>query len=99
MPARSPHEYQYTLVPGHFLQSLTATDPATFNYTAENFGLITHEHYPNEGRQGPDDPDPDSKKAPWQRFARFLRALPATATPGTTYKLIYLGRHGEGYHN
>lgn len=41
----------------------------------------------------------ESSKTQWQKFAAHLQNLIATAPPGTTYKLFYLARHGEGDHN
>src|ERR1700712_3578929 len=43
--------------------------------------------------------DPTSKKTQWERFANYVRNLNSTAPKGTTYKVIFLGRHGEGWHN
>ena len=35
----------------------------------------------------------------WQRFAHKIDQLNGKAPRGTQYKLLYMGRHGEGYHN
>ncbi|KAK3626441.1 putative phosphoglycerate mutase pmu1 [Elasticomyces elasticus] len=101
-PAKPDNMFDYQTVDGYFMQSDPATDPVGpdekypvyFDYTKYNFGLIAAEHYPNEGNQI------DYKdRTPWQRFTSFLNALPATSPPGTQYRLLYLARHGEGYHN
>jgi hypothetical protein len=35
----------------------------------------------------------------WQRFAYKLKVLNEQAAEGEAFKLLYLGRHGQGYHN
>lgn len=35
----------------------------------------------------------------WQRFEHYIQNLNAAAPSGTSYKVLYLGRHGQGYHN
>jgi len=35
----------------------------------------------------------------WQRFNRVLYDLNQLAPANTVYKLLFIGRHGEGYHN
>ena len=35
----------------------------------------------------------------WQRFAYKLKALNEKAAEGEAFRLLYLGRHGQGYHN
>ncbi|KAK2741741.1 hypothetical protein FQN55_008241 [Onygenales sp. PD_40] len=82
---------EYSTVPGYFLQDDPATDPAEFDYTSA-FGLI------NQTYDTDCDFDPDNKKTQWQRFDHKLQSLNRHA-PHTKYKLLYMGRHGEGYHN
>ena len=38
-------------------------------------------------------------KTLWQRFAFYVRQLNRDAAAGTQYKVLFMGRHGEGYHN
>ncbi|KAK1068715.1 putative phosphoglycerate mutase pmu1 [Friedmanniomyces endolithicus] len=89
---RPSNMFAYQIVPGYFLQSDPATQPH-FDYTTHNFGLINRP-YPSEGN--PPDPSPATQ---WHRFTTFLRTLPSTSLPGTSHKLFYLARHGQGYHN
>ena len=35
----------------------------------------------------------------WQRFAHKLKVMNRGAPKEVTYRLLYLGRHGQGYHN
>lgn len=43
--------------------------------------------------------DPDQKKTPWARFENHLAHLNQEDPQNTKYKVIYLARHGQGYHN
>lgn len=58
--------------------------------TRHNFGLIPRSY--SEATE-------DTTKTQWQLFQTHLQQLIATAPAGTTYKLFYLARHGEGDHN
>ncbi|EAW11619.1 histidine phosphatase family protein [Aspergillus clavatus NRRL 1] len=84
---------EFSTVTGYFLQDEPSTDPDTFDYVAANFGLIPRS-YDSDAEF-----DPDSRKSQWERFAHHLEQLNANSGPETSYRLLYLGRHGEGYHN
>ena len=75
----------------HYMSFSAATDGRL--QTTTNFGLIA----------GPYDSDssiPDSQAlTQWQRFEHEIQTLNDDAPAGTSYKLLFLGRHGEGYHN
>ena len=82
----------YTTETGYFLQDDPSTNATTFNFTAVNFGLIK--------RTYPADSTYDSKcKTQWQRFAAQVALLQKEAPAHVQYKLLYMGRHGDGYHN
>jgi hypothetical protein len=83
----------YTIVAGYFLQDDPATNASTFTFTTTNFGLIN--------RTYPADASCSSagSETQWQRFAAQVAALNAVAPANTEYKVLYMGRHGEGYHN
>lgn len=81
---------QYSTVPGYFLQDDNSTNATTFDYTATNFGLI-NQSYPTD--------ESDSGLTQWQRFAKVVASLNHKAPKNVDYKLIFMGRHGEGYHN
>lgn len=57
--------------------------------TAVNFGLInkTYSGYPSENL------------TQWQQFIQVVNSLNADADLNTVYKVLFLGRHGEGFHN
>ncbi|KAF2643515.1 phosphoglycerate mutase family protein [Massarina eburnea CBS 473.64] len=89
----------YTVVPGIFQQDDAATNASTFNFTASNFGLIDRS-YPSDsacaGSRG-------SKNATqWQKITHYITTLNNdydAKRNGERYALLFLGRHGEGYHN
>jgi len=93
IPKVSPSHVEYTTITGFFLQDDPATDDRNFDYVISNLGLI-NQTYPTDPEY-----DPDLSKSSWQRFAYYLRYLNVQSPPTTTYRLLYLARHGEGFHN
>ncbi|CAK7216756.1 putative phosphoglycerate mutase pmu1 [Sporothrix curviconia] len=88
--------FTYTTVAGVFLQSEASTIADGFDYATSNFGLIS--------RAYPTDDAADDGQTQWQRFAKYVMALNEAArdAEGTTrvaYKVLFMGRHGEGDHN
>ena len=83
----------YTTVTGYFLQDEPSTNASTFNFMTTNFGLIN--------RTYPADTTLHSRHnlTQWQRFHHQITQLNRAAPHGTQYKLLYMGRHGDGYHN
>lgn len=55
----------------------------------ENFGLIN--------RTYDSDSEGDVNLTQWQRFERYVTHINKTAPEGVLYKVIYVGRHGEGF--
>lgn len=85
--------FNYTVVTGLFQQDDPATNASTFDFIASNFGLIQRP-YPS------DSSCPHGKRATnWQRFAHYLSTLNVKADYNERYVLLFLGRHGDGYHN
>jgi len=58
-----------------------------------NFGLI------NRVYDADVDYDLDDKKTQWQRFERQVFRLNRDSGRNIQYKVLYMGRHGEGLHN
>ncbi|KAL4879563.1 histidine phosphatase superfamily [Aspergillus karnatakaensis] len=85
---------EYTTVTGYFEQDDPATDPSTYDYTSHNFGLIDRD-YDYESASSVDI----SGLSQWERFHRQLEYLNANSPKSTSYKLFFMGRHGEGWHN
>ncbi|KAJ5637504.1 hypothetical protein N7490_007383 [Penicillium lividum] len=83
----------YTTVTGYFLQDETATDASTFDYTAVNFGLLN--------RTYPTDKELKHSESltQWERFYNQVEKLNDESSSDVEYKVLFLGRHGEGWHN
>ncbi|EAS34593.3 phosphoglycerate mutase [Coccidioides immitis RS] len=84
---------EYSTVTGYFLQDDPATDPTKFDYASTGFGLINQTYDTDELF------DPDRSKSQWERFKHKVLTLNRDAGPEVRYALLYLGRHGQGYHN
>jgi len=80
----------YTVVTGIFQQDDPATNASTFNFTASNFGLINRS-YPSDSK--------NPKLTQWQRLAKYISSLNSKCKINERYALLFLGRHGEGFHN
>lgn len=65
------------------------------NQAKVNFGLLDRD-YPTDKRF-----DADGDKTQWQRFQRWVDYLNSRChnDGSAQYKLFFLGRHGEGWHN
>ncbi|TVY39802.1 putative phosphoglycerate mutase [Lachnellula occidentalis] len=87
----SPAYIKYSTVPGFFLQDDNATVPGTFDYTATNFGLVN--------RTYPTNHECNDSFTQWQKFKHFVDTLNVRSGKDVDYKILFLGRHGEGYHN
>ncbi|CAK7243281.1 MAG: putative phosphoglycerate mutase pmu1 [Sporothrix thermara] len=100
--------YIYTTVNGIFLQTEASTIADGFDYAATNFGLINRAYPTDKGDAS------DTKLTQWQRFARYVDALnevaremrvdsgtesELAASRNVAYKVLLMGRHGEGVHN
>lgn len=92
-PTGPSFHINYTSVTGYFLQDDPSTNASTFNFMTTNFGLIN--------RTYPADTTLRSHHnlTLWQRFEHQVTQLNRVAPRGTEYKLLYMGRHGDGYHN
>ncbi|KAI1374396.1 phosphoglycerate mutase-like protein [Hypoxylon crocopeplum] len=83
----------YTTISGFFQQDDPATDSSSFDYTETNYGLINRA-YPTDNEF-----DPHGVKTQWERFAYYVNTLNRDCDKNTQYKVLLMGRHGEGYHN
>lgn len=84
---------KYSTVTGYFLQDEASTNATSFDYTAVNFGLINRTYPADIGCNSA------ANLTQWQMFARQVYGLNEAAPADTVYKLLFMGRHGEGYHN
>ncbi|KAB8069093.1 histidine phosphatase superfamily [Aspergillus leporis] len=85
----------YTTVAGYFLQDEATTDPSTFDFTTTNFGLINRT-YPFDKGHGAKI---NNQLTQWERFYRQVVELNRQSPPNVDYKVLFLGRHGDGWHN
>ncbi|KAL8734117.1 MAG: hypothetical protein Q9166_001602 [cf. Caloplaca sp. 2 TL-2023] len=90
---RPKSHLNYTTVTGYFLQDEASTNTSTFSFINTNFGLINRT-YPTDATY-----DSDGRKTQWQRFANQVFRLNRESGRKVQYKLLFMGRHGEGYHN
>ncbi|KAF3935129.1 hypothetical protein ABW20_dc0101881 [Dactylellina cionopaga] len=81
----------FETVSGFFLQDDPTTNPSTFDYTATNFGLVN--------RGYPTDDEDSYKLTQWQRFNHYVDKLNRASGRNVEYRLLFIGRHSEGYHN
>lgn len=97
------YQFKYTTLPGYFLQDDPRTPAEGFQFMNTNFGLVERPYDSDESL-----PDHGQGQTSWRRFEHHITSLNhAAAEPhleredgaGARYKLIFLGRHGNGYHN
>ncbi|ETN41469.1 uncharacterized protein HMPREF1541_03405 [Cyphellophora europaea CBS 101466] len=86
--------FRLQAVPDYFVQSDPTTNDSSFSFLTSNFGLVSRS-YSSDPSYPSDKPDPTQ----WELFFHHLDTLNADAPPSTTYRLLFLGRHGQGYHN
>ncbi|KIW78090.1 hypothetical protein Z517_07923 [Fonsecaea pedrosoi CBS 271.37] len=86
--------YDYSTVVGFLSQDVARPISSRLHATEEDFDLI-------EQRYDTDKLLPDNGKllTQWQRFTHKLKVMNQRAPKEVTYRLLYLGRHGQGYHN
>ncbi|OGE55989.1 hypothetical protein PENARI_c003G05185 [Penicillium arizonense] len=84
---------EYSAVTGYFLQDEDSTDASTFDYTAENFGLINRSYPADQKLKN------QASLTQWERFHHQVVKLNEESAKNVEYKVLFLGRHGEGWHN
>ncbi|KLU88333.1 hypothetical protein MAPG_07320 [Magnaporthiopsis poae ATCC 64411] len=94
-PEAEGKSIKLTAIRGYFLQDEPTTDPSGFDYAKTNFGLVERS-YPTDKHS-----DPEGIKSLWERFDRWVRYLNTGYRKSKTvrYKVLFMGRHGEGWHN
>ncbi|KAL8844613.1 MAG: hypothetical protein Q9176_001125 [Flavoplaca citrina] len=86
------HGFTYSTVTGYFLQDDNSTVAETFDFISKNLGLLEREY-------AADVLNPGDKRTQWQRFEGEVNRLNDEAVDGAVYKVLYIGRHGQGVHN
>lgn len=100
-------EIEYTSVEGFFMQDNTSTDASAFDYANWNFGLLNRTYTTDpkrktikkKGSKPTKAPWPMGYKTQWERFEKYVDHLNRKAPKDTQYKVLVMGRHGEGWHN
>lgn len=80
-----------------FISSVSGSiKQADYQQATTNFGLISRP-YDSDAILHKDP----ARKSPtqWQRLAHQIETLNRESGPEVSYKLLFLGRHGEGIHN
>ncbi|KAI1773430.1 phosphoglycerate mutase-like protein [Hypoxylon cercidicola] len=80
----------YQTVAGYFYHDEEPTGPG---YRAPGLGLIDRTYETDAAF------DPDSNKTQWERFVHFIEDQNRQEQGQVKYKIIFLIRHGQGYHN
>lgn len=83
----------YTTIRGYFLQDEATTNASTFDFKKSNFGLINRT-YPSDSTFGGKHGDTQ-----WLRFKHQVSELNKAAPKHVNYKILFMGRHGDGFHN
>ncbi|GAB1317788.1 putative phosphoglycerate mutase pmu1 [Madurella fahalii] len=91
--AASKISFEYSTEPGYFTQEDPSINGNPPDYTKIEYGLIDRPYATDSTF------DPTGQKPKWERFANFVTSLNHRAGTGAVYKLLYLARHGEAYHN
>lgn len=86
--------WKFHAVPGFFASpaEIAQRCPNGRFITQPSLGLLPRE-YPTDAR------GPSLDVRDWERFAHHVRCLNRDAPPRVAYKVLYLTRHGFGYHN
>ncbi|KAF2634471.1 phosphoglycerate mutase family protein [Massarina eburnea CBS 473.64] len=82
--------YEFEVLQGYFKQSENDTDDSEFDFLKEKFGLIDRT-YPTDSSS--------TSSSQWKHFAAHIRHLNQNSTTGESIKVLFLGRHGQGWHN
>ncbi|KAG6039995.1 hypothetical protein E4U41_001717 [Claviceps citrina] len=86
--------WKFQAIPGFFAShaEIAQQCPLGKFVTQPNLALLPRE-YPTDTER------PSSDVRDWARFAHHVRCLNRDAPPHVVYKVLYLTRHGYGYHN
>ncbi len=80
----SQSQFSYSTVDEYFFQNHPSTDPADFDYTVADFGLIPRSY--DTDNKDPSDPE----MTHWQRFDAKIASLNERSEPHVQFKLLYI---------
>ncbi|KAF6789411.1 phosphoglycerate mutase family protein [Colletotrichum sojae] len=99
-PTQRTDRYKFTILPEYFVDYYKVADasPKGKATTQPLLGLLDQEHQP-AAAGGEADAQGSEDAKPWEKFAAHVKRLNDESPEGTQYKVLYLTRHGLGYHN
>lgn len=94
-PANPISRHKFTILPEYFIDYYKTADdsPGGKATTQAGLGLLDKAFGDTTQRQESGD------TKPWDRFAAHVNRLNDESPDGVDYKVLYLTRHGLGYHN
>ena len=92
MPERTRH-WSFQVVPGYF------DSHADIANRCPDGKFVTQPRLALLSREYPTDTSGTLNEKDWVRFANHVTSLNQTAPANVSYKVLYLTRHGFGYHN
>ncbi|TIC97294.1 putative phosphoglycerate mutase [Colletotrichum higginsianum] len=86
------HRYKFTILPEYFVNyyQVAEKSPGGKATTQPSLGLLDKPF---------EDATNDAGAKPWERFTAHVNRLNAESPEGVEYKVLYLTRHGLGFHN
>ncbi|KXH38020.1 phosphoglycerate mutase [Colletotrichum simmondsii] len=91
--------YKFTILPEYFIDYYEAADTSPNGKVTTQPGLGLLDMHFGDAAADDDDVVIEGDARPWERFASHVRKLNAKSPDGVDYKVLYLTRHGLGYHN
>ncbi|KAK1460205.1 phosphoglycerate mutase [Colletotrichum melonis] len=90
--------YKFTILPEYFVNYYKVADASPNGKATTQPGLgLLDLHFGDAAAD--DDVAAEGETKPWERFASHVRKLNAESPDGVDFKVLYLTRHGLGYHN
>lgn len=91
--------FKFQAVPGFFVDfsEKSRHDPSFRATTLPRLGLIERDYEIDGIVKAMNGTEND--KMPWERFRDYVDYLNGQDAASTTYKVLYITRHGLGYHN
>lgn len=85
--------FEYETLSGIFSPSLEATQISEYDYIKSDLGLLAREYESDSAKTSV------QSESQWDRLARYVKHLNDGSSKSVQYKVLILGRHGEGWHN
>ncbi|KAF7521195.1 hypothetical protein G7054_g12516 [Neopestalotiopsis clavispora] len=89
--------YQFQSLQGYFIAQEAMegdVENTSQKITQKDLGLLPRSYLKDTASS-----ESDGTKASWPAFAEHVKDLNKNAPDGVTYKVVFVTRHGQGYHN